>query len=106
MTLTLNLPPEVEGALAQEAQRQGRTLEQIALEDLRRLYASEAISPPTAVIATNPMLALFAEWDAEDATDDPQVIARRNQEWEETKASLAANRLSLRRIDVSGEEWN
>lgn len=41
------------------------------------------------------MTALFAQWDAEDATDDPDEIARRNPEWETTKAALEANRFSL-----------
>jgi len=41
------------------------------------------------------MLALFVEWDAEDATEDPDEIARRNREWEETEANLAANRFTL-----------
>ncbi len=38
MTITLDLPPDVEGVLTQEAQRQGTTPESLILEDLRRLY--------------------------------------------------------------------
>ncbi len=38
MTITLDLPPEVEGMLTQEARRQGMTPEGLILEDLRRLY--------------------------------------------------------------------
>ena len=41
MTLTLELPPEIEGALAEEAQRQGTTPEQIVLDDLRQRYAED-----------------------------------------------------------------
>jgi hypothetical protein len=39
--------------------------------------------------------ALFAAWAEEDATDDPEEIARRNQEWEELKAGLNANRAAV-----------
>jgi hypothetical protein len=88
MTLTLELPPEVEGALADEARRKGMTPEQIVLENLRQRY-------PVIVPRADSMAALFAKWDAEDATDDPEELARRNQDWEMTKATLEANRFSL-----------
>ncbi len=87
-TLTLELPPEVEGALENEARRKGKTPEQIILEDLRERYPSPALRQ-------NKMQALFAQWDAEDATSDPAEIERRNQEWESTKTALEANRFSL-----------
>ena len=32
--------------------------------------------------------ALFAAWDAEDATDDPEEIAARQREWEEFRTSI------------------
>lgn len=88
MTLTLELPPEVEGALAEEARRKGTTPEQLVLKDLRQRYSAPEPRP-------NTMLELFAKWEAEDATDDPDELARRNQEWETTKAALEANRFSL-----------
>ena len=37
-------------------------------------------------------LELFAQWEAEDATEDPEEIARRNREWEEFKANMNATR--------------
>ena len=40
----------------------------------------------------NPLVALLDEWEAEDATDDPQELARREQEWETLKQNLNANR--------------
>ena len=43
MTITLDLPPEVEGALTQEARRRGMTPEGLALDELRRLV----VAPPT-----------------------------------------------------------
>jgi len=91
MTLTLNLPPEVEAALAEDARRKGTTPEELALDNLRQEY----VLPTAAKRFVSPMLALFAQWEAEDATDDPEEIARRNREWEETKANLEANRSRL-----------
>ncbi len=88
MTLTLELPPEVEGALAEEARRKGTTPEQLVLIDLRQRYPAPGPRADT-------MTELFARWDAEDATDDPDELLRRNQEWETTKAALEANRFSL-----------
>lgn len=100
MTLTLQLPPEVEAALAEDARRKGTTPEELALDNLRRSYVTppHAIptdAPITAERPVSPMVALFAQWEAEDATDDPEEIARRNREWEQTKANLEANRFSL-----------
>ena len=42
MTIILDLPPDVEGALTREAQRQGTTPESLLLGDIRRLYPSAA----------------------------------------------------------------
>ena len=38
------------------------------------------------------LIELLDEWDIEDATDDPQELARREQEWETLKQNLNANR--------------
>jgi hypothetical protein len=41
---------------------------------------------------------MFAQWDAEDRTDDPAEIERRERDWEELKAALNANRGSARKL--------
>lgn len=107
MTLTLDLPPDVQDAIAKAAQEQGKTPEQEALEGLRRLYVRLASpQPKPAQPAVDPTLALFAQWAKEDATDAPEELARRNRDWEETKSNLAANRMRLRDVShlVDGEE--
>jgi hypothetical protein len=100
MTLTLELAPDVESALAEDARRKGMTPEELALDNLRRSYAVPAHENPIAAPSAtqrpvSAMVALFAQWEVEDATDDPEEIARRNREWEQTKANLEANRFSL-----------
>ena len=78
MTLTLTLPPEVEGALAEEARHKGTTPENVALDDLRHLYIHHmeiAMTPSRG----DPTLAIFDLWEGEDASSDPDEITRRNQ---------------------------
>ena len=41
---------------------------------------------------------LFDQWAAEDATDDPQELARREAEWGELRRALNENRTSGRKL--------
>jgi hypothetical protein len=43
-------------------------------------------------------LDLLAKWDAEDATDDPAEIARRQEEWEEFRKAMNEDSISGRPI--------
>jgi hypothetical protein len=85
MSLTLNLPTDLENRLRLEAERRGVEPESFALSLLEKHLVSQTVSP------SNSLARLFAEWDAEDATTDPQELARRQKEWEELRASLNAN---------------
>ena len=91
MTLVIDLTPEEEARLRAAAQRQGMDAAELA----RRTLAEHL---PPAAPPEDATLALFARWEAEDRTDDPEEIAARNREWEEQKANLEANPLSLRRV--------
>ena len=107
MTITIELPLEVEGELTREAQRQGTTPERLALEGLRHLYTPGQPAPQgsadtgQAATTLSPTRLLFAQWAVEDATDDPEEIARRQREGDELLTALRENPLSLRRVDVS-----
>ena len=100
MTLTLDLPPDLEDALAEDARRQGMTPEKVALDSLRRLYA-----PPLTPAITkreDPTLAIFAQWAAEDPITGPEDAAARQREGDELMASLQANRMNFEgRTDFS-----
>ena len=91
MTLTLELPPEVEGALANEARRKGTTPAQLVLEDLRRRYPAPAPRQDT----QDKMTALFAQWEKEDPITGPEDAAARQREGDELMAALQANRFNL-----------
>ncbi|HET6250443.1 MAG TPA: hypothetical protein VFE47_22335 [Tepidisphaeraceae bacterium] len=90
MTLTLQLPDDVATRLELEAKRRGvmvgECLAQIVQERLPDANALNALSE------------MFAQWDREDATDDPAEIAARQAEWEELKKNLNANRGSQRKL--------
>lgn len=43
--MTITLPPELEGPLAEQARRQGTTPEQVAVESLRALFHETAAQP-------------------------------------------------------------
>jgi siroheme synthase (precorrin-2 oxidase/ferrochelatase) len=90
MRLTIDIPPDMERRLNQSAAVQGVD----AAEYVRRLIDAH-LPPPDGDDAT---LALLAQWDAEDETDDPQELERRRRDWEEFKQSINANHPSNRRI--------
>ncbi len=83
-TLTLELPPEVERALAEEARRKGTTPEQLVLKDLRQRYCAPEPRPDT-------MLELFAKWEAEDPITGLEDAAARQREGDEFMAALEAS---------------
>jgi hypothetical protein len=63
-------------------------------ENLSRLTENSPVTsgvvPPTRDLGE-----LLAQWAAEDATDDPEELARRDAEWDELKANLNANRAAI-----------
>lgn len=103
MTLTLELPPEVEAALAEDARRKGTTPEKVALDGLRQKYVTQTATPTAAERPISPMVALFAQWAAEDPVTGPEDAAARQREGDELMAALQANRMSLEgRTDFRG----
>ncbi|HET6386421.1 MAG TPA: hypothetical protein VFJ58_23765 [Armatimonadota bacterium] len=125
MTITLDLKPEIEERLRENASGAGLSVEEYLLRIAEQEAAtslelnSSASKPPrdsngTAVgqanridpaaldrlrLSTEPgayppgsLAEMFAQWQAEDATDDPEELARRDRELEELKANLNANR--------------
>jgi hypothetical protein len=86
MTLTIELTPAEERCI-QNAQARGSDITMM----IKGLLAGlpEAPEPETSEDRT---LALLAQWRAEDTTDDPEELARRDAELVEFKANLNANR--------------
>lgn len=82
MTLTVDLTTEEEARLAAAAHERG-----VAADERLRQLITECLPAPE-----DRTLELFAQWEAEDATDDPAELASRNQEWEEFRESMNATR--------------
>jgi hypothetical protein len=92
MTLTISLDSDLEKRLTEEASRRGVD----AAEYARRLL--EEHLPATEGASDQATLDLFARWEAEDATDDPAELLRREAEWEQLKRALNESHSSNRRL--------
>ena len=91
MTLVIDLTPEEEARLQAIAKSQG-----LEPADCAKRLLTERLTPPKPGAGT---LALFAQWDAEDGTADPEEIAARTRDWEEFKRNLEANPFTLRTLE-------
>jgi hypothetical protein len=94
MTLSIELTPDEEARLQAAAREQGLDpaicAHRLLTEHLPPLGADAAQASER-----DRTIELFEQWEAEDATDDPEEIARRNQEWEELKAQMNATRAEM-----------
>ena len=85
--MTISLPFEIESQIAHQASRLGIKPAEYAgrliLEHLPKTVPEESLA------------GLFAEWDAEDATNDPAELARRNVEFEELKQAMNESRAEM-----------
>jgi hypothetical protein len=88
MTLMLELTPELEDRLRREALRRGLAPEDYARDLLKQHLPESRPDRPG-----DSLKALFASWEAEDRTDDPEEIARRKRDWEELARNLDRNRV-------------
>jgi predicted transcriptional regulator len=87
MTLTIELTPETEARLKQEAERKGEPPADVARRLIENGLPSLAPSPQYEYTK-----ALFEQWAKEDATDDPEEIAAAEHELAEFKARINSYR--------------
>jgi hypothetical protein len=116
MTIVIEAAPDIEETIMQEAAREGVTPQEYVLQAaIEKARAATSVQPQPAAngvsetltgdgptyagfpIGNNATLALFAQWEEEDATDDPEEIARRQREGDEFIANLQANRFNIPR---------
>ena len=83
--LTISLPPETETRLKSEASRQG-----LEAADYAGKLIEAALPKPVVDQVT---IDLLDKWDREQATDDPEEIARRQIEVQEFMDGMNRNRL-------------
>lgn len=84
MSITIELTPEEAERLEAAARENGVSTEECARQVLVAHLPQARPGDRT--------LELFAQWEAEDATDDPEEIARRNREWEEFREGMNETR--------------
>ena len=89
MTLTLNLRPELEVQLQQEAAKEGVAPEEFAVQTLeQRLQTAR----------NQAAIELLRRWREEDATEDPAEREARQTEWEVFAAAMNENRAGERKL--------
>ena len=93
MTLTIDLTEE-EFRRVEEARRHGVNVDAMIHGIIAGLPIPANIKPMLSE-KQKAAIALMHQWVAEDATDDPDEIARREADWEEMERNLEANRLTL-----------
>jgi hypothetical protein len=92
MTLTITIPQEIEQRLKTAAARLGIDEAECA----RRLI--EQSLPAATQSVDQATLDLLARWDAEDLSDDPAELARRESDWTEFRTSMNKHSLSARPV--------
>jgi hypothetical protein len=94
MTLTIELTAEEKIRLHTLAQAKG-------VDEATALHALIADLPMAAPDEEGQAVAnLMREWIAEDTTDDPAELEEREEQWQEFKAGMNANRVSEGRPPV------
>lgn len=97
MTVTLELPSEIETEVSEKAAQKG-----LAVPDYLLTLVKEDIAPDGEDVSeeqrvkNKAALAHLRSRRREDATDDSQELERRNQEWEELKTALNESHTSNR----------
>jgi hypothetical protein len=88
MTLSIELEPDEEARLAAAARREG-----LEPAELVRKLMIEHLPPVTPTEEDeDPTLALFAQWDREDAQMTPAEVEAARREFEEFKQNIDAER--------------
>jgi hypothetical protein len=85
--MTIMLKPDVENRLQEAARREG-----IEPSEYVNKLLDQTLPQPNPNQST---IDLLNKWEAEDQTDDPEEIARREQEGEEFMRSLAQSRIDM-----------
>lgn len=90
MTLTIELNPQEEAWITAQSTRQSLPPADIVK---RLIDAQLPTKPAPAISAKNAAaIAMLQAWREEDATDDPEEIRKAEEELEELKRNLNANR--------------
>src|SRR4051794_17481426 len=90
--MTIQLRPELETRLTEEARRQGVAPNDFAVKLIEQGLPNAAAH---GAVPNQAAIDVLRQWEEENATDDPAEIARRQQEFEEFKEAMNRNRLEM-----------
>ena len=93
MTVTIDLKPDLEARLQEQARASELTLAD---------YLVKLVEEAAGAARNQAAAALLATWDKEDATDDPAEIDARRAEWEALKVALNEARSSAPKGEPNG----
>ena len=87
MSIEFNLRPDLESRVKALAAASG-----LPVEKWLEGVIEQAAASPTARTGGSGTLDLFAAWDAEDTTADPEEVERRKREFDEFRRVMNENR--------------
>jgi hypothetical protein len=87
ITMTIKLPTDIEKRIKDQAALWGLSPDEYVVR-----FFKDHLPPPK---SEDSLREMFAQWEAEDYTDDPEEIARREQELDEFKQAMNRNRLEM-----------
>jgi hypothetical protein len=87
MTLTIELTPTEEARLTAAARQAG-----LAPTELARKLVTEHLPAATPDLPEDPTLALFAQWDADDAQMTPEEVTEAQRDYAEFTRRMNAER--------------
>ena len=93
--ITITLAPETESRLQLEASRHGFKISDYARKLIEESLPKTDLHSTTQQEAALASIEILNKWERDNATDDPEEIARRQIEFEEFKAGMNRNRLEM-----------
>jgi len=91
MTISIDLPPELEARLKSQAEKSGLAPREYILRFLEDKLPLDSDMEHQREV-NQQALALLASWELRDATNDPTEIARRNKDFEEFRTAINETR--------------
>ncbi len=88
MTLTIDLDPSEQARLDAAARQEG-----MGAATLAKRIVTEHLPPAPPAVEEDPTLALFAQWDREDAQMTPEELTAAQEDFAEFKRSINDERL-------------
>jgi|HubBroStandDraft_4_1064222.scaffolds.fasta_scaffold369479_2 hypothetical protein len=90
MTLQIDFTPREEAWLAAQAAQQG-----LQPAEIIKKLVDEHLPPEVEIDETDKTVALFAQWDKEDASRTPEETAANDKLWQEFELGINATRQAL-----------